>query len=43
MLRRHNIAFCKQGAGRHNKTGVVEGGDGIPKKFINSLVLDIQS
>jgi hypothetical protein len=31
MLRRHNIAYRKQGARRHNKKGVVERGHGILK------------
>jgi hypothetical protein len=43
MLRRHNIAFRKQGARRHNKTEFVERGNGIMKDFIKRLVLDIQS
>jgi hypothetical protein len=43
MLRRHNIAFREQDARRHNKTGVVERGNGILKDFIKRLVLDIQS
>jgi hypothetical protein len=43
MLRRRNIAFCEQGARRHDKPGVVERGNGILKDFINRLVLDIQS
>jgi hypothetical protein len=29
MLRRHDIAFREQGARRHNKTGVVERGNGF--------------
>jgi hypothetical protein len=43
MLRCHNIAFRDQGARRHNKTGVVERGNGVPKDFVKRLVLDIQS
>jgi hypothetical protein len=43
VLRRHNIAFREQGAPRHNKTGVVERGNGVLKDFVKRLVLDIQS
>jgi hypothetical protein len=43
MLRRHNIAFREQAARRHNKTGVVERGNGVLKDFVKRLVLDIQS
>jgi hypothetical protein len=43
MLCRHNIAFREQGARRHNKTGVVERGNGVLKDFVKRLVLDIQS
>jgi hypothetical protein len=43
MLRRHNIAFREQSARRHNKTGVVERGNGVLKDFVKRLVLDIQS
>jgi hypothetical protein len=43
MLRPHNIALHEQGSLRHNKTGVVERGNGILKDFIKRLVLDIQS
>jgi hypothetical protein len=43
MLRSHNIAFREQGARRHNKTGVVERGNGVLKVFVKRLVLDIQS
>jgi hypothetical protein len=43
MLRRHNIAFREEGARRHNKTGVVERGNGILKDFIKRLVLNIQT
>jgi hypothetical protein len=35
--------FRKQGARRHNKTGIVGRGNGILKDFIKRLVLDIQS
>jgi hypothetical protein len=37
------IAFREQGTRKHNKTGVVERGNGILKDFIKRLVLDIQS
>jgi hypothetical protein len=43
MLRRHNISFREQGVRRHNKTGVVERGNGVLKDFVKRLVLDIQS
>jgi hypothetical protein len=43
MLRRHNIAFREQGARRHDKTGVVERGNGALKDFVERLVLEIQS
>jgi hypothetical protein len=43
MLCRHNIAFREQGARRHNKTGVIERGNGILKDFVKRLVLNIQS
>jgi hypothetical protein len=43
MLRRQNIAFREQGAHRHNKTGVVERGNGVLKDFVKRLALDIQS
>jgi hypothetical protein len=43
MLRRHNIAFREQGVRRHNKSGVVERGNGVLKDFVKRLVLDIQS
>jgi hypothetical protein len=38
MLHRHNIAFREQGARRHNKTGVVERGNGVLKDFVKRLV-----
>jgi hypothetical protein len=43
ILRRHSIAFRKQGARRENKTGVVERDNDILKDCIKPLVLDIQS
>jgi hypothetical protein len=47
MLHRYsiafNIAFREQGARKHNKTEVVERGNGILKDLIEGFVLDIQS
>jgi hypothetical protein len=43
MLRRHTLASREQGTRRHNKTGVVERGNGMLKDFTMRLILDIQS
>jgi hypothetical protein len=42
MLRSYNISFREQYTRRHNKTGVVERGNGILKNFVKRRILDIQ-